>query len=165
MHTSAASCVAALLWAALAFPSFPQGRTSDLRARFEHETNPVQKAKIMSDLGEAEFQDIRKDLDMDRVSDGLTLLTSYRDQIEACTKALEDKKIDAEKHPAGFKQLQISIQESLRRIDAMLPSLTADDQAPFLEVRKELDELDRHLIGELFPGRTPPPTAPENPAK
>jgi hypothetical protein len=165
LHAIAGSCAAALLWAALAVPSLAQGRTSDLRARFDHEPNPVQKAKIMFDLGEAEFQDIRKDVDMDRVSDGLALLRTYRDQIEACTKALEDKKIDAEKHPSGFKQLQISLQESLRRIDAMVPSLTADDQAPFLEVRKELDELDRHLIEELFPGRTPPPTAPENPAK
>lgn len=165
MHAIAGSWAAALLWAALAVPSFAQNRTSDLRARFDREPNPVQKSKIMLDLGEAEFQDIRKDVEMDHVPDGLALLRTYRDEIQGCAKALEDKKIDAEKHPSGFKQLQISLQESVRRIDALVPSLTADDQAPFLEVRKELDELNRHLIEELFPGKNPAPNAPPNPAK
>jgi hypothetical protein len=133
-----------------------QDRTSDLRSRFEHETNPVQKAKLMPDLGQAEFQQIGKEVEAYHLSVALDLLREYDVQVASCVKALASTNVDPEKHPSGFKQLQISVQESLRRIDALLPPMTTDEQVPFLEVRKDLDDVNRHLIEQLFPGRTPP---------
>ena len=145
--------MAALLTAS----TFAQGRVSELERRFEQTLDPVGKAKLMPDLGEAEFAEIRKDVEADRQMDAVAGLEKYRDQAQACAKALDAAGLDAEKHSSGFKQLQISLRESLRRLDALLPMMTADDQAPFVEVRKELDELDRHLIQELFPGRVQAP--------
>lgn len=152
-----AATLMTLLWCAMA-PLSPTGqdRTTDLRSRFEHETNPVQKAKLMPDLGQAEFQQIRKEVDEEHLPAALELLREYDAQVNACVKALQSANLDAERHPAGFKQLQISLRESLRRIDLLLPSMTVDEQAPFLEVRTRLDEVNRHLIEQLFPGRTPP---------
>lgn len=138
-----------------------QDRTAELRSRFEHEANPVQKAKLMPDLGEAEFQQVRKDVDDQHLPDALNLLRDYDSQVNACVKALASTNVDPDKHPAGFKQLQISVRESLRQIDALVPSMSVDEQAPFLEIRKDLDEINRHLIEELFPGRTPPPSKPD----
>ena len=132
-----------------------QDRTADLRARFEHETNPVQKAKLMPDLGEMEFQQIRTKVDQDDFSTALDLLKKYDQQVDACVKGLASLNVDPEKHPAGFKQLQISVRDSLRRIDALLPPMTIDEQAPFLEIRKKLDEVNRRLIEQLFPRRIP----------
>jgi hypothetical protein len=149
--------------AALSIPLLPQERTTDLRARFDHESNPVQKAKLMPALGELEFQHIRQDVEAQRLDDALTKLNEYRDQAQSCEKGLENSKTDAEKHPAGFKQLEISLQESLRRVDALLPSMTRDEQEPFLAVRKDLDDLHRQLIERLFPRRTPSPPRPATP--
>ena len=59
--------------------------------------------------------------------------------------------VDAEKHPAGFKQLQFSLRDSLRRLDAVIVNMTGDEQAPFLDIRKELEETNSHLIEHLFP--------------
>jgi hypothetical protein len=138
---------------------------ADLRSRFERETNPVQKAKLMPALGEAEFQQIRKDVEEGRLSGALADLHQYRDQAQSCAKGLEGSKIDAEKHPSGFKQLQISLQESLRRMDALLASMTSDEQEPFLEVRRDLDDMNRRLIEQLFPRRTPAAPKPEKPGQ
>ncbi len=146
----------------LAGAVYPQDRTADLRLRFEHETNPVLKAKQMPELGEAEFLQIKEDVEADHLMDAVAVLRQYRDQAQSCSKALDSTGIDAEKHASGFKQLQISLQESLRRLDGHLAAMTADDQAPFLEVRKDLDEMNRHLIEELFPRREPQS---KNPAK
>lgn len=147
--------------AMLSLSSLPQDRTADLRARFDQETNPVQKAKQLPALGEAEFDVIRKDVEAGRLTDALTLLREYRDQAESCAKSLDQTKVDAEKHPAGFKQLQISVQESLRRVDTLLANMTSDEQVPFLDVRKDLDALNQHLIERLFPRRTPETQKPE----
>lgn len=149
--------------AMLPAPLHPQDRTADLRSRFEHETNPVQRAKLMPALGEAEFREIRKDAEADKLSDALALLREYRDQVQICVKGLDSTKVDAEKHPSGFKQLEMSLQESLRRVDAMLPAMTSEEQAPFLEVRKDLDDMNKHLIEQLFPRRTPGPAKPQQP--
>jgi len=158
LRSFAAIC-GAVFWAATLFAALlgAQDRTADLRSRFEHETNPVQKAKLMPELGQAEFQQIRKEAEAYRLSEALELLRQYDAQVTLCVKGLASTNVDPEKHPSGFKQLQISVQESLMRIDALLPPMTSDEQAPFLEVRKDLDAVNRHLIDQLFPGRTPPP--------
>lgn len=155
MHAFVATLCAALLCAALAAPSLPQSQVSDLRSRFEHEANPVQKAKLMPALGDAEFAEIRKHAEADELPEALSVLRRYRDEVRDCVKGLEGAKLNAEKHPAGFKQLQFSVEAALRRVDMLLPAMTTDEQAPFLEVRKELDEMNRHLIEQLFPGKPP----------
>ena len=147
--------------AMLSTPILPQDHTADLRSRFENEPNPIQKAKLMPTLGEAEFQQIRRDVEDRHFADALAELRDYRNQAQSCAKGLESTKTDAEKHPGGFKQLEISLQESLRRVDSLLPSMTSDEQASFLEVRKDLDELRRRLTDELFPRRVPAAPKPD----
>jgi hypothetical protein len=136
-----------------------QDRVADLRSRFSHESDPVRKAKLMPDLGNAEFREIESDLLAERLPDALTVLQQYRDEAQSCVKNLDAKNVDAEQHPAGFKQLEFSLRESLRRLDDLLVTLTRDDQAPFQAARNDIDDMNRHLIHELFP-RQPSTDAP-----
>jgi hypothetical protein len=131
----------------------PQNSTAELRSRFSHETDPVRKAKLLVPLGEAEFRDILKDTDSDNFGEALAIFQQYRDEAQACQKALEGKEPDPEKHPNGFKQLQISLRQSLRRLSDIIVELPADEQKPFLDVRRDLEQIDRQLIHELFPRR------------
>jgi hypothetical protein len=73
---------------------------------------------------------------------------------------LDAKGRDAESHDAGYRQAEISIRGSLRRMDDIVIGLSADDQKPFADVRRRLDDLERHLIRELFPHRPDAPPAP-----
>jgi hypothetical protein len=145
--------IAALVLAMAAFASslLAQNKIADLQARLAHEPNPVSKAKIMPQLGDLEFAEMDADVNQGRLTEALTLLTAYRDEVISCDKALDALGIDADKHPNGFKQLQFSLRDSLRRLDIVIVSMTTDEQPPFLEIRKELRELDRHLIEQLFP--------------
>lgn len=137
---------------------FAQNRLADLRSRFAHEPNPVAKAKLMPQLGDAQFAEIDDDVMRENLPEALAVLRSYRDEVESCDKALDAAGLDAEKHPGGFKQLEFSLRDSLRRLDAVIVTMTADEQAPFLDVRNELGEMNRHLIEHLFPH--PPPAKP-----
>ena len=145
--------LAVLLTAAWVSAVSAQDRITDLRSRLAHELNPVAKAKLMPSLGDAEFAAIDGDIAQGKIPEALEVLTSYRDEVESCAKALDAVGIDAEKHPAGFKQLQFSLRDSLRRLDAVLANLTSDEQAPFLDIRRELGDLNRHLMDHLFPRR------------
>ena len=125
--------------------------TEQWRAKFEHEADPVHKAKLLLPLGESEFKDAESALANDKAAESLDILKKYLDEAQSCQKALEEKFPDAEKHSNGYKQLQISLRGSLRRLDAMIVGLNEDDRKPFVEIRGQLDEIDRHLIHILFP--------------
>jgi len=135
-------------------PVVCQDRVADLRSRLAHEPSPVNRAKLMPQLGDAEFAEIDSDVMQDKLPEALTVLETYRDEVESCDKALDALGQDALKHPGGYKQLQFSLRDSLRRLDAEIVNMTSDDQAPFVAVRQELGDLNRHLIEHLF-GRGP----------
>jgi hypothetical protein len=137
--------------ALIASSVFAQNKLADLRARFDREPSPVSKAKLMPQLGDAEFAEIDQEVTQEHFAEALAVLKDYRDEAVACDKGLDALKLDAAKNPAGFKQLQFSLRDSLRRLDSVVVSMTADQQAPFLDVRKDLTELNRHLIQHLFP--------------
>jgi predicted nucleic acid-binding Zn-ribbon protein len=125
--------------------------TEQWRAKFEHEADPVHKAKLLLPLSESEFKDAESALANDKAAESLDILKKYLDEAQSCQKALEEKFPDAEKHSNGYRQLQISLRGSLRRLDAMIVGLNEDDRKPFVEIRGQLDEIDRHLIHILFP--------------
>ena len=132
-------------------PAAAQDRTSELRARFERETDGVRKAKLMPELGEAQFAEIRQNVRDAKFPEATATLNQYRAEAAACEKALAATGIDAERHPAGFKELEISLRESLRRLNEMTPGITSDERPPFMDAHKELDEMDQRLVHELFP--------------
>jgi hypothetical protein len=133
--------------------AFAQGRIPEFRSRFARDTDPIHRARMMPQLEEAEFEALAKSADDGKLPEALAILQEFRDQAESCEKGLDAKNINAEKHPNGFKQLQLALRESMRHLDALLVSFTADEQTPFLKLRGELDRLDRHVIRELFPNR------------
>jgi predicted nucleic acid-binding Zn-ribbon protein len=142
----------ALALAMVIAPLAAQLQTTDQwRAKFDHETDPVRKAKLLLPLGESEFKDAESALANDKAAEALDILKKYLDETQSCEKALEEKFSDPEKHSNGYKQLQISLRGSLRRLDAMIVGLNEDDRKPFVEIRGQLDEIDRHLIHMLFP--------------
>jgi hypothetical protein len=154
---------AALLGAILSGQTLSPSAVAELRARFAKENDPVRKARLMVPLGDAEFQDIQREAAEGNYSEALALLREYRDEAQACAKGLDAKESDPEKHPSGFKHLQISVRASLRRVDDVIVGLSGDEQKPFLEVRKELEQLDHHLIHELFPRQPGTESGPAKP--
>jgi hypothetical protein len=144
---------AVLVVALVAGSLLAQDRTAELRSRFEKETDPVRKAHLVGQLADTEFRDMHEKIDAGDLAAAAKIAVRVRDEAEAGKKALDAKNRDAEAHPDGYKQLEIAVRESVRRLDDIMVSLAKDDQAPFAEVRKELGELDRQMIHQLFPKR------------
>jgi hypothetical protein len=162
VFTAAQFSAAALAIAVLIAPAAPQqARTTEqLRSRFSQEADPVHKTKLLLPLGDSEFRDAQAALAEGKNSEALDILKQYLDEAQSCDKALDAKFADPERHPNGFKQLQISVREALRRLGALIVGLSADDRGPFVDIRNQLDEMDRHLIQQLFPRQ---PAAPQKP--
>ena len=73
--------------------------------------------------------------------------------VKATVGALNAMGVNAERKPAGFKELQISLRETIRRIDDLILTLEVDKRPFFREVRNDLFMYQNELIDDLFPRR------------
>jgi hypothetical protein len=140
----------AALLAQPALAALPQ-QTKELQAQFDQENDVVRRAKLMIRLSNEDFHQIREFLKAQDNASALKLLQQFRDDAQDCDTQLEARQGNAETHPAGFKDLQVAMRESLRRLDDLMNGLISDEQPPFQAVREDLEEIDRRLIRQLFP--------------
>lgn len=140
--------VVALLVPAIAKP--PDHLKED-ESEFLRQDNPVRKAKLLARLSDEEFQEIRQAADAGDYDIALKDLELFQKEIDVTKKGLDDMNVNPERKPAGFKELQISLRQGLRRLTDIVGSMTVDEQAPFQRVFRELDTVNRTLIRELFP--------------
>jgi len=145
---------------ALCAPLPAQDRLAENLAKYLHETDPVRKARELAKLGDEQIDLAKKQLKAGDEVPSLHTLEQYRDEVRETVSALSATGADAEKKPAGFKELQISLRETIRRIDDLIFTLNVDKRPFFREVRNDLFENQNQLIDKLFP-RNPEHAAPK----
>ncbi len=141
-------------------------KLSELQARFDGEANGVHKAKMLQKLGDAQFEEAsRAEKAGDYTAVGL-VMEKYRDNVRAASEAIEKQNPDGERHPNGYKQLEMHVQKGLRQLDEILLVAPPEIKPPLQIVRKDLLSLDDKLLRSLFPRRheTKPPATATPPA-
>ena len=130
-----------------------QDRLADALAKYQHEADPVRKSRALVKLGDEQVELAKKQLkDGDEVA-SLHTLEEYRDEVHDMVSALQSLGVDAEKKPGGFKELQISLRETIRKIDELILTLNVDKRPFFRAVRNDLFADQNALIDALFPRR------------
>ena len=152
--------IAALMTLALCAPLVAQDHLAEDLVRFQHETDTVRKARMLAKLGDDQVDLAKKQLKEDEVA-SLHTLEQYRDEVHDMVAALSGLGVDAEKRPAGFKELQISLRGTIRRIDDLIFTLNVDKRPFFRAVRNDLFADQNALIDKLFP-RKPERNAPKS---
>ena len=120
-------------------------------AQYEHEPDAVRKARELVKLGGEQIDLARKQLKSGDDVGSLHTLEKYRDEVLATFQALKATGVDAEKKPAGFKELQISLRETTRHMDDLIFTLPVDKRPFFREVRADVGKMQNDLIDLLFP--------------
>jgi hypothetical protein len=128
-----------------------QDRLAEDLAKYQHETDPVRKARALVRLGDDQVDLAKRQLRADDEVASLHTLEQYRDEVHEMVTALNAMGVDAERKPGGFKELQISLRETIRRIDDLILTLNVDKRAFFRVVRNDLFMDQNVLIDELFP--------------
>jgi hypothetical protein len=145
---------------------FAAEKVEELQARFDHETDAVRKAKLLTKLGDAQFDEARRSgAAHDYSAVGLTM-EKYRDNARAAFEALKKNQPDAERHPNGYKQLQFHVHRSLRELDDILLVAPPEYKPPLRLVRQDLNVINDGLLHMLFPRRPGEhPATPPHPEK
>jgi hypothetical protein len=132
-------------------PLAAQDRFAEDLARYQHETDPVRKARELAKLGDEQIDVAKKQLKAGDEVASLHTLEQYSDEVRETVAALNNMGVDAEKKPSGFKELQISLRETIRRVDDLIFTLNVDKRPFFREVRNDLFTNQNQLIDKLFP--------------
>jgi hypothetical protein len=146
---------------ALCAPLAAQDRLAEELAKYQHETDPVRKSRALAKLGDEQVDLAKRQLRADDEVASLHTLEQYRDEVHDMVTALNGMGVDAERKPAGFKELQISLRETIRRIDDLILTLSVDKRPFFRVVRNDLFTDQNVLIDELFP-RKPERNSPKS---
>jgi len=141
--------------AALSFcaPLVAQDRLTEDLGKYQHEADPVKKARALAKLGGEQVDEAKKQLKEGEEEASLHTLEQYRDEVQDTIAALNGMGIDPERKPAGFKELQISLRETIRHIDDLILTLDVDKRPFFRVVRDDLVKKQNEVFDALFPRR------------
>jgi hypothetical protein len=148
-------------------PLAPPDTLEELQRRFDNEIDGVNKAKMLQKLGDAQFQrerEAEKAGDYDAVG---FIMEKYRDNVRAAFEAVKKTHPDAEKHPSGYKQLQMHTDVGIREVNDLLTIVPEPYRPPLQLVKSDLLQIDKDLLHMLFPRRpgekqTSPKSAPKS---
>lgn len=173
MDPRVARCVAfpVLLAALCCCSGAAADKLSELQARFDSEPSGVHKAKMLQKLGDAQFEEASRAEKSGDYSSVDLLMEKYRDNVRVASEALEKENPDGERHPNGYKQLEMHVQKGLRQIDELLLIAPPEFKPPLQLVRKDLVIFDDELLRSLFPRKhenkpaapAPAPATPPDP--
>ena len=90
-------------------------------------------------------------MNSDQDDAAFSALERYRDDVRNTADGLSAAQANAARHPAGFKELQIGLRESLRRLGDLVLLVSSDQQPRFEAVRSDLSATQNSLIEALFP--------------
>jgi hypothetical protein len=149
------ACLAILFGIALvAFPlRAAADKLAELQAEFDRESSGVRKAKLLDKLGDAQFVQTReagKSNDYNTVD---MTMEKYRDNVRSAFESLKKQHPGAERHPNGYKQLEMSLRKGIREVDDTLLVAPAEYRPPLQLVRQDLITIDDDLLRMLFPRR------------
>ena len=138
---------------ALCVPLAAQDRLAVDLGKYQHETDPIRKTRALVKLGDDQVDLAIRQLKINDDVASLHTLEQYRDEVHDMVRTLHGLGVDPERKPAGFKELQISLRVTIRRIDDLILTLPVDKRPFFREVRNDLFTDQNQLIDDLFPRR------------
>jgi hypothetical protein len=131
----------------------PVDTLDELQRKFDRETDGVNKAKMLRRLGDAQFDREREAAKAGDYETAALVMEKYRDNVRAAIGALKKVHPDAERHPAGYKQLEMHIETGIREVNDLLVAVPEPYRPPLEIVKTDLLAMDKEMLRMLFPRR------------
>jgi len=132
-------------------------KIAELQQHFDRESHAGSKVKLLEKLADAQFEATRKaSAAGDFQSVGFTF-EKYRDNVRTCFDLLKKQEPDADRHPGGYRQLELEVRKGIREVEDAIQTAPLDLRPPLEIVHNDILDMDNELIRLLFPRRTSDP--------
>ena len=121
----------------------------------------MKRARRFPKLGSALIAEMRQ-LEAEKKFDAVPpLFREYHDDATAAFDALMASEHDAERHPKGFRELEIHLRDSVRQLNDLLFGVPLEDRESLRKAEHDIETMDDKLVQALFPRnpgqhKTPP---------
>lgn len=121
-----------------------------LRQKLAREKDVDDRAKITVKIGEELLALVSSAYEEGAREEAERWLTQYRDAVRAAHEALMQSGRDARRKPKGFKDLEIHLRKSKRKLEDLGHLLTFDQRAPLEETITEMETIRQELLAALL---------------
>jgi hypothetical protein len=132
-------------------------KIKDLQDHFDKDTHAGSKLKLLDKLTDAQFDAASKAIQANDYVAAAFTYEKYRDNVRAALELLKKQEPDADRHPNGYRQLELQVRHGMRELQEVQLIAPADLRPPLGIVLKDLTDMDDELIRLLFPRRTKDP--------
>jgi len=132
-------------------------KLKELQDHFDKEPRATAKVKTMDKLAVAQFAAADKAADSGDFTTVGLIFEKYRDNVRSSFQLLKKQEPDADRHPSGYRQLELQVRKGIRVVEEMLINAPIEMRPPLEIVHKDLLDMDDDLIRLLFPRRTKEP--------
>jgi len=132
-------------------------KLKELQEHFDRDTHAGSKIKDLQKLGPAEFDAATQAGKAGDYNSVGVIFEKYRDNVRQAFELLRKQVPDADRHPGGYRQLELEVRQGIREVEDTLLVAPEDVRPPLEIVRKDLIDMDDALIRQLFPRRTKDP--------
>lgn len=139
----------------------------ELTARIQEESSLTRKAKLEIQLADLKLEQAIAAYDRDQFDAGHKLLETYWSWMQQAWDLLQKSGRDAGRKPQGFKDLDIALRETSRRLNDLKQRTPYLDRHSIENVAAQIDSLHTEVLAALFPGgqlKEEAPPAPSKPA-
>lgn len=119
--------------------------------KLQRADNPTERARIVARLGPLELAQARQEIHAGNVEAGIARIEKFRSWAQSAYDQLRARVAHPAKHPSGFKELEISLRETLRGLDELLVSAPLAQRDQLVVIRADLETLHARLLDDLFP--------------
>jgi len=122
-----------------------------LRLEFQRQSDPVKRAKLFPRLGSALLAEMKKEEEAKEYERVAPLFIEYRDGASAAFTGLSSTGHDAEKHPNGYRELEMHLRRSLHQLNDIVYGVPLDDREALAGPQRDIENLVNRLVKALFP--------------
>jgi len=148
--------LAASLLALLAAGFALANNLDKLRRELARSNDPIDRAKATAKLGDELVKQISDRYKAGAYTEGEQLLDEYLKAVRAAHRGLQQTGRDANRKPAGFKQLEIHLRKSARDLERIARHAPADSRETVAKAQSEVDAIHSELLQALLQGNVKP---------
>ena len=137
--------------------AFTADRVKELQDHFDKDSHAGSKVKSLEKLGDAQFDAAGKAIQANDYATADLTYEKYRDNVRAAYELLKKQEPDADRHPNGYRQLELQVRKGIREIEEARLVAPEELRPPLTIVHQDLIQMDDELIRLLFPRRSKDP--------
>lgn len=148
--------LAASLWVLLVASFALANNLDKLRQELARANDPIDRAKATAKLGDELIKQISNRYKAGAYTEGEQLLDEYVKAVRAAHRGLQQSGRDANRKPAGFKQLEIHLRKSARDLERIAQHAPNDSRETVVKAQSEVDSIHSELLRALLQGNAKP---------